>query len=215
MAIDGNTHTAASAPPVVPTQEELTTTIVVLLAIPEAAAQSDALSTNKLTFSAVIDPYLESINLNTREGINTYKKMIKPDQDWICQTLSVKTATHLMDLFKDKEIQYGLDEIFRVPKSGTGVVDVNPRTLPGSEVYNFNLADFTNLLEAYQQLTDEQVMNFSGWIYGDEIHKLEKLTDMVVKATDTNTEENQGMANCLKIRLHIISGMCTQCLRTM
>ena len=49
-------------------------------------------------------------------------------------------------------------------------------------------------------------MNLSGWIYGDEIQKLEKSTDMFVKAIDPNAEGNQGMVNLLKIRLCILSG---------
>ena len=109
-----------------------------------------------------------------------------------------------MGFFKDKEIHYSLDDIFRVPKSGTGVADANPHTLPGSEVYNSDLAYFTNLLEDYHHLTDKQVMNFSGWIYGNEIQKLEKSTDMVVKAIYPSADRNQGMANRLKIRLHIL-----------
>ena len=45
---------------------------------------------------------------------------------------------------------------------GSTVADVKPHTLPGSEVYNVDLADFTNLLEDYHHLTDKQVMNFYG-----------------------------------------------------
>ena len=133
MAITKNTRTVASAPPIVLNQEELTDTISVLLAS-AAAAHPDAPSTYKPTFSAVIDSYYMSINITTREGINTYKTMIKPDHACICWTVYIKTATHMMDLFKDKEIQYGLDDIFRVPKSGTGMADTKPHTLPGSEV---------------------------------------------------------------------------------
>ena len=190
-----------------PTHEELTATIAVLLASVAAAAQSDAPSTNKPNFSVVIDTHLTSINITTEEGINAYKTMIKPDHACIHHTFSVKTDSHTMDLFKYKYIQYGLDNIFRVLKSGTGVADTNNSTLPGSEVYNVNMADFTNLLEDYYHLTDKQVMDFSGWIYGNEIKKLGKSTDMAVKAINTNAEGNQGMLNHLNIRLSILSGV--------
>ena len=110
-----------------------------------------------------------------------------------------------MNLFKDEEIQYDLDKSFRLLRYGTRVVDVNPRTLPGSEVYIVDLANFTNLLEEYHHLTDKQVMNISGWIYGNEIQNIYKLTDMVVKAINPNAEGNLGMVNCLKIRLFILS----------
>ena len=113
-----------------PTHEELTATIAVLIASVAAAAQSDAPSTNKPNFSVVIDTPLTSINITTEEGINNYKTMIKPDHAWISQTVSIGMATCMMDLFKDKDIQYGLDDIFRFPKSGTGVADSNSRTLP-------------------------------------------------------------------------------------
>ena len=162
MAIADNTCTAASDTTIVPTQEDLTSTIVVLLASAAAAAQPDVPSTYKPTLSAVIDPYSTIINIATREGVNTYKTMIKPDHAWIHQTVSVETDTRMIDLFKDKEIQYGLDNILRVPKSGTSVADANPHTLPGSEVYNIDLADFTNLLEDYHHLTDNQVVILSG-----------------------------------------------------
>ena len=74
-------------------------------------------------FLAIIDPYLTNINLTNLEGIKTYKKMIKLDNACIRQHVSVKTATHMMDIFKDKEIQYGLDDIFIVLKYGTGVAE--------------------------------------------------------------------------------------------
>ena len=133
--------------------------------------------------------------------------MINPDHDWILQTVSVETDTCIMYLFKDKDIQYGLDNIFRVPKYSTGVADANPCTLPGSKVYNVDLAGFTNLLEDYNHLTDDQVMNLSRRIYDDEIQKLEKLTNMVVKSINPNAEGNQGLVNLLKILLCIISGV--------
>ena len=82
----------------------------------------------------------------------------------------------------------------------------NPHTLPGSEVYNANLADFTDLLEDYHHLSDKQVMNFSGWIYGDEIQKLDKSTHIVVKAIDPNAERNHGIENGLYICFCILSG---------
>ena len=74
------------------------------------------------------------------------------------------------------------------PKYGTDVAYVNPHTLPGSEVYNVDLADFTNLLEDYHHLTENQLMNFSGLIYSDRIQKFEKSTDMVVKSMEPNAE---------------------------
>ena len=205
MAITNNNLTKASAPPVAPTLEYLTATIEVFLASAAAAAQPDAPSTNKPTFLAVIDLYLTSINITTQEGINTYKTMINLDHAWICQTISIETATHMIDLFKDKDTQYGLDDIFRVLKSGTGVADANPCTLLGIVVYHFDLAYFTNHLEDYHHLTEKQVMNFSGWIYDDE--SLNKSTDMVVKPIDPNAEGNKGMVNRLNIRLCILSGV--------
>ena len=63
-------------------------------------------------------------------------------------------------------------------------------------MYNVDLADFTNLLEDYHHLTDDQVMDFSGWIYDDESQKLKKSINMVVKAINLNAEGNQGMVNC-------------------
>ena len=134
MSISDNTRTAAGASSIVPTQEELTATIEVLFARAASSSQPGTLPTYKPTLLAVIGPYSTSINLTTREGINTYKTIIKPDHAWICQTVSVEMDTHMMDLFKDKEIQYGLDDIFRVPNSGTGMADTKPHTLPGSEV---------------------------------------------------------------------------------
>ena len=155
----------------------------------------------------MIYPYSISINLTTWEGINSYKKIINPDNACIRQTVSVETATCMMDLFKDKEIQYGLDDIFRVPKSVTGVADANPFTLPGSKLYNVYLEDFTNILKDYHHLTGDHTMNFSGWIYSDESQKLKKSTDMVVKDINPNAEENQGMVTRLKIHLRILSGV--------
>ena len=72
--------------------------------------------------------------------------MIKLDHDWIRQTVSVETATHTMDIFKDKDIKYSLDDNFRVLKYGTCVADVNTCKLTGRGIYNVDLVDFINLL---------------------------------------------------------------------
>ena len=112
-----------------------------------------------------------------------------------------------MDIFKDKDIKYSLDENFRVLKYGTCVADVNTCKLTGRGICNVDLVDFINLLQDYPDLTDKQVMNFSGWIYGVESQKLKKYTDMAVKAIVPNVEGNQGMVNCLNIRLRILSGV--------
>ena len=115
MAIYDNIRTASDAPPVVTTQEELTTTISVFLASAELAAQPGTPPTYKPTFLAIIDPYLTSINITTREGINTYKTMVNLDHAWTRKALSFETATCMLDIFKDKEIQYGLDDILESP----------------------------------------------------------------------------------------------------
>ena len=62
-------------------------------------------------------------------------------------------------------------------------------------------------MEDYHHLTDDEVIIFYEWIYGDKSQKLEKSTNMVVKAIDSNAEVNQGKVNCLKIRIRIISGV--------
>ena len=59
-------------------------------------------------------------------------------------TILVENANRLMDLFKDRKVQFGLDPICTVPTSGTGNTYPMPHTIAGVEYQRSDLKDFLN-----------------------------------------------------------------------
>eukprot|EP00957_Ditylum_brightwellii_P053598 4061021-Ditylum_brightwellii.AAC.1 len=50
-----------------------------------------------------------------------------------------------MDLFKDRQTQFGLDILLRIPTKGNGKIQAKPRTLAGVEHWDADLQEFKNL----------------------------------------------------------------------
>ncbi len=48
---------------------------------------------------------------------------------WKLLSVSVDTADSLMDLFKDRQTQFGLDPLLTVPTTGSGNIAPIPRTI--------------------------------------------------------------------------------------
>jgi hypothetical protein len=68
----------------------------------------------------------------------------------------------------------------------------HPHPAPSSgskEIYLADLADFKNLIEAFQHITLEQVMAFATWFMGDDrqLMTLCHPSDMTMKCISTST----------------------------
>jgi len=164
---------------------------------------------DKPVYSTAIDPYDdESFETTSKEGKYRWHLITKTTEGWKKESTAatVDHADKVLDLFKDRAVQFGLDNIMNVPTSGTGKVEDNPRLILGKDQWNAELGTYINVLTSYHQLTLDQVRAFSGWFMGDESSKLETSSTMKVEPIDPNKEGNVGLVNRYKIRLRQLSG---------
>ena len=159
------------------------------------------------THSNALDPYDNaSFDVSTKEGKYAWSVMTRMQDAWKLLTCSTDSANQFMDLFKDRQTQFGLDNILRIPTKGNGKIQANSRTLGGVEHWDADLQDFKNVLIEVHSVNLEQVQAWSAWIYGGESKELSKTTDMKIHAIDPNKVGNQGLVNRYKIRLRRLSG---------
>ena len=164
---------------------------------------------DKPVYSTALDPYDdESFETTTKEGKYRWHLVTKTTEGWKKESTSatVDHADKVLDLFKDRAVQFGLDNIMNVPTSGTGKVENNPRLILGKDQWNAELGTYINVLTSYHQLTLDQVRAFSGWFMGDESSKLETSSTMKVEPIYPNIQGNIGLVNRYKIRLRQLSG---------
>ena len=110
-----------------------------------------------------------------------------------------------MDLFKDRQTQFGLDPIMMVPTSGDGSIAAVPRSVAGVDYWSADLTDCKNILIDLHSVNLDDVRAFSGWFMGGESQGRARSTDMIIKAIDPNKAGNLGLVNRRKIRLRRLS----------
>ena len=71
--------------------------------------------------------------------------------------MTVANAETILDLFKYRATQYGLDHIINVPMTGTGRVETQYQTLVGIDYHNADLGNLKNLLKDIDALTTDHV----------------------------------------------------------
>ena len=54
---------------------------------------------------------------------------------------TVEHANTILDLFKDRSVQFGLNNIMNIPTSGTGEVEAAPQTIVGVDHWNEDVSD--------------------------------------------------------------------------
>ena len=75
---------------------------------------------------------------------------------------AIEHANNILDLFTDRSVQFGLDNIMNIPTSGTGEVHTTPQTIVGVDDWNTDVRYYINILTSYHQLSLDQVRAFSG-----------------------------------------------------
>ena len=188
------------------TLQAFATTIASAVATAIASAPRPT-TASTFTHSNAMDPYdTPSFDVATKEGKYQWAMMTKITEGWKQLSCTVDTADQLMDLFKDRQTHFGLDILLRVPTTGNGRPQTNPRTLAGVEHWDADLQDFKNLLVDIHSVSLLQVRSWSGWFMGSESQDLVISPDMTIKAIDPNKTGNQGLVNRYKIRLRRLSG---------
>ena len=94
-----------------------------------------------------------------------------------------------------------------VSTSGTGAVNVAPRTIAGEDIWSSDLTDPINTLFQPHILFLEKVQEFLVWFIGDDNSTLATSTDMIIKAIDPNKTGNVGLCNHQKIRMRQYSSV--------
>ena len=121
--------------------------------------------------------------------------------------MTVANAKTILDLFKDRATQYGLDHIINVPTNGTGIVKAQARTLVVIDYHNADLGNIKNLLKDIHALTANHVRAYSGWYMGYDNSTLTTLKYMIIKTIDPNSAVSLGLVNRHKIRLHRLAAI--------
>ena len=68
-----------------------------------------------------------------------------------------------MDLFKDRQTQFGLDPLMMVPTTGTGAIMAIHRTITGEDYWDADTANFKSVLPNSHALRLDQVKAWYGW----------------------------------------------------
>ena len=200
---DDSDDVAAAAPPM--TMQAMVAAIATAItqgfAIAVAAPATPVLPTKRY-YSTSIDPYdTQCLEIDTKEGKYQWAMITRKLETWKILAVSVDNADPLMDLFKDRQMQFGLDPILSVPTGGDGAYAAAPCTLAGDDFWDATLTDHMDLLKDIHALTLPQVRAFSGWFMGGEAQTLSISSDMKIAAIDPNESGNVGLVNRHKIRL--------------
>ena len=115
-----------------------------------AAASTAATATINDQFSkktttkyiSALDPYDNQLfSVDTKEGTYQWSQVTKIREGGTPISVTVVNSETIIGLFKDWATQYGLDHIINVPKTGTGRVEAQDRTLVGIDYHNADLGN--------------------------------------------------------------------------
>ena len=149
-----------------------------------------------------MDPFdTTMINMTTKEGRTLWFYITKPPNDWTPCAVTVSNAELILDLFKDKCVSYGLDDVLNVPTTVTGKEAPLPREVAGIYYWNTDLSWEQSLLTKLHHFLVTQVRTFSKWVIGGEGSELKVSNDMAIKAINPSKAGNIGLVNQRKIRL--------------
>ena len=183
-------------------QTAMTAGVAAASAAATAAVNSQYSRATTTKYTSAIDPYNnQSFSVDIKEGKYQWGQVTKIREGGTPISVTVANSETILDLFKDRATQYGLDHITNVPTIRTGRVEAQARTLVGIDYHNANLGNLKNLLKDAHTLTTDHVQDYSGWYTVNENSTLTVLTYMVIKAIDPNAAGNLGLVNRHKIRL--------------
>ena len=191
-----NATLEAAGPPTQPDMAAMLKALTAAITAGFASVPSTPTTTVVKKHSTSLDPYgAQGLDTDTKDGKYQWVLITKMMTGWKLLPISVENADRLMDLFKDRKVQFGLDLICTVPTSGTGNAYPSPRTIAGAEYQNTDLKEHFELLKDIHILTLSHVRAFSGWFMGGEKSTLTASTDMQIKAIDPNKVGNDGLVN--------------------
>ena len=75
---------------------------------------------------------------------------------------TVEHAENILELFKDRSVQFGMDNIMNIPTSGIGAVHTTPKETVSGDQWNVDMRDYIKIITSYHQLSLDQVHAFFG-----------------------------------------------------
>eukprot|EP00957_Ditylum_brightwellii_P057981 4396457-Ditylum_brightwellii.AAC.1 len=63
-------------------------------------------------------------------------------EGWKQLTCTTDLANQLIDLFKDRQTQFGLDTLLRIPSKGNSKIQAKLQTIAGAEHWDTDLQEF-------------------------------------------------------------------------
>ena len=85
-------------------------------------------------YSTSLNPYeTQASDTDTKDKKYQWAVVTRKIEGWKLLHILVQNADKLMDLFKDRKVQFGLDSICTVPTSGTGNTYPYSCTIAGVE----------------------------------------------------------------------------------
>ena len=104
--------------------------------------------------TTAVSPYGNFIDFSSKEQKLLWRKMVKPDADFVPLNMTVTNSKAIIDLFTDKAISFHWMRFMRIPLIGDGITGSTPNKTPsGHEMYNTTLSVFKNLIKDFNHLT--------------------------------------------------------------
>jgi hypothetical protein len=151
--------------------------------------------------TTAVRPYGNFMDVSSKEQKNLWRKMVKPNADFVTLDMTVANSKAIIDLFTDKAVTFCWMRFMRIPLIGDGVAGTLPNKTPsGRDTYNAALSVFKNLVEDFNHLTLKDVMAFASWFMGDLTTpcSVRPHNDMTMKYLDVNATGNDGLVTCFK-----------------
>ena len=153
--------------------------------------------------TTAISPYGNFIDVSCKEQKLLWRKMVKPDADFVPLDMTVANSKAIIDLSTNKAITFRWMCFMRIPIIGDGTAGTTPnRTPSGRKTYNATLSVFKNLIKDFNHLTLDDVMAFASWFMGNSTtpQSVRLPTDMTMKYFDVNASGNNGLVCVLVLQ---------------
>jgi DNA-binding phage protein len=159
----------------------------------------------------ITNPLTADISLNTRVGNQIFLTATTVPQSIMNNKWTVNSDNYapIMSFLNDQKTVNGFDSLLLVPTEGTGSIFQLPTTLSsGQEVANVDFKNKKCIVEFSAQIDTTSVLNYAGFIHGDNSTGLTKSPDMVQKVLNFSVSDtNEKLVAKLKQQLRVRSGM--------
>ena len=119
-------------------------------------------------YSSSIDMYdYQTMNPYTKDGKYHWAVIIRKIDGWMLCTVNVENSYALMELFRDRQVTFGLDPIMNILLNGTVFPSGNPRSVTGVDHWSADLHKYKALLKDIHVINIDHVQAFSSWFMGN------------------------------------------------